>query len=150
MMLERYKIKASHDLMIFGFTSIGPKGNISKVVQYTEIYPDIYNLGFGDKDELTGEINDRVTTDNGDSKKVLATVAFTIYEFTDKFPGAWVFATGSTPGRTRLYRIGITNFLNEISIDFEVYGLRNEKIEQFETGTNYEGFFVKRKINKFV
>ena len=40
-------------------------------------------MGFGDKDLATGDINDLVVTDNKDSQKVLATVAFTVYTFTN-------------------------------------------------------------------
>ena len=42
----------------YEFFSEGPKGKIKKVVRYRliEAYPNkVYNLGFGDKDETTGE-----------------------------------------------------------------------------------------------
>ncbi len=38
-----------------------------------------------------------------------------------------VFATGSTKARTRLYRIGISNDLEEIQEDFKIFGLLDEK-----------------------
>jgi len=31
-----------------------------------------------------------------------------VYAFTDKEKDVWVYATGSAPARTRLYRMGIT------------------------------------------
>jgi hypothetical protein len=34
----------------------------------------MYNLGFGDYNEITGLIDDKVITNNGDREKVLATV----------------------------------------------------------------------------
>ncbi|MFY7789008.1 MAG: DUF6934 family protein [Thermoflexibacteraceae bacterium] len=43
------------------------------------------NLGFGDKHPITGEIDDLAVTDNGDSEKVLATVAATVYEVTTHY-----------------------------------------------------------------
>ncbi len=62
-------------------------------MQYSETnLKDYYNLGFGDKDEKTGEISDLVITNNGDSQQVLATVASTVYAFTDKNPTAWITA----------------------------------------------------------
>ncbi len=80
------------------------------MVQYTETGTEnIYNLAFGDFDEETNSINDISITNNGDSTKVLATVASTVYAFIEKHPNAWIFATGSTIVRTRLYRMGITN-----------------------------------------
>lgn len=35
---------------------------------------EFWNLGFGDLDEKTGNISDSVVSDNGDGRKVLATV----------------------------------------------------------------------------
>lgn len=40
---------------------------------------NLYNLAFGDKNPLTGEIDDKIVTDNGDSEKVLATVVAAVY-----------------------------------------------------------------------
>jgi hypothetical protein len=84
---------------------------------------------------------------NGDSSKVLATVASTIYAFTDKYPNAWIFATGSTVVRTRLYRMGITNNLEEITEDFYVYGLTTDTNiwEEFIIGEDYEAFLITKK-----
>lgn len=68
MNLPRYPLKADQALMIFEFISEGPKGNIAKIVQYSETNLNgFYNLGFGDKDEHTGEIIDDVITNNNDS-----------------------------------------------------------------------------------
>lgn len=107
---------------------------------------NFYNLGLGDKDESTGEINDSIVTNNGDSDKVLVTVAATLYHFTHKFPEAMIFATGSTKARTRLYRIGITNNIDSIKPDFEVFGLTKENVwVHFEAKKEFDAFLVKRK-----
>jgi hypothetical protein len=104
-----------------------------------------YNLGFGDYNEETQEIDDEVVTNNGDGLKVLATVVSTLYAFTGKYPDAKVFATGSTEARTRLYRMGISNNLEEIKQDFYVYGLKsNQTFEEFVVGEDYLGFLVTR------
>jgi len=146
MKLERYELKAENTLMVFEFVSDGPKGQIRKLIQYSETnLKDFYNLGFGDKDEQTGDIDDNVITNNGDSQKVLATVAATVYAFTDKYPDSWIYATGSNIIRTRLYRMGITNNLLEIEKDFDVYGLKENQWEAFATGITYDAFLVKRK-----
>jgi hypothetical protein len=76
---------------------------------------------------------------------VLATVAAAIHDFTVQYHNAWVIAKGSTPSRTRLYRIGITNHWKEISANFEVFGLTNEQWELFEQRKNYEAFLIRRK-----
>ncbi len=45
-----------------------------------------------------------------------------VYAFFDKHPEAYVFATGSSDARTRLYRIGITRFYEQMMKDFYLYG----------------------------
>lgn len=146
MHLDRYQLKAETTLMVFEFVSEGPKGKIAKIVQYSETnLKGFYNLGFGDKDIETGEISDSIVTNNDDSQKVLATVASTVYAFTDKHPDSWVFATGLTKARTRLYRIGITNNIMEIKKDFHVYGLQDNQWVKFKKGVEYDAFLVRRK-----
>ena len=112
MKLDKYELKSGQQLEVFEFVSIGSKGKITKLVQYTLTnYKDLYNLGFGDKDIETGGIDDTVISNNGDSEKVLATVVGTLYAFIDKHKDAMIYATGSTKSRTRLYRMGITKYL---------------------------------------
>jgi hypothetical protein len=147
MLNSHYKVDTSPDFKTFEFVSIGLKGNIIKVVRYNEInVKGFYNLGFGDKDPLTGFINDLTVTNNGDSQKVLATVAATLYAFIDRNPEAVVIATGSTEARTRLYRIGITNNLEVIEKDFFVFGLVNDEWKPFRKNTTYGAFLVYRKV----
>jgi hypothetical protein len=146
MKLDHYELKAEKSLMIFEFISEGPNGFIPKLVKYSETNLNgLYNLAFGDKDIRTGGINDLVISNNGDSEKVLATVVWTVYAFTDKHPEGYVYAIGSTRARTRLYRMGITRYIDEIRKDFHVYGLRDEEWEDFEKETEYDAFLAKRK-----
>jgi len=124
MLDNHYNVNASPDFQTFEFVSTGQKGNITKVVRYSEInVKGFYNLGFGDTDPITGFLSDLTVTNNGDSQKVLATVAATLYAFTNTYPDVTVIATGSTEARTRLYRMGITNNLRAIEKDFFVFGL---------------------------
>jgi hypothetical protein len=143
----RYEYATEDELNIFEFVSVGNKGKVTKIVQYTEMtIKGYYNLGFGDLDIETKEINDEIVTNNGDGQKVLATVVSTVYSFTGKNPDAYIYATGSNEARTRLYRMGITNNLEELKKDFHVYGLRNDQVfELFIVGEDYLGFLVTRK-----
>ena len=80
----------------------------------------------------------------------MATVASTVYAFTEKYPHAWILATGSTAVRTRLYRMGITNNLAEISEDFAIFGYDTKgNWEPFIVGEDYEAFLLTKKDNKF-
>ena len=144
---NRYMFESSPDFLTFEFESIGPKGKITKVVRYTEInVHGYYNLGFGDKDPQSGFISDLTVTNNNDSQKVLATVARTLYLFTEHYHDAIVIATGSTLARTRLYRMGITNNLADIEEDFVVLGLTDNQWEPFRKNVTYHSFAVRRKL----
>lgn len=146
MKLPKYPLASSDKMMTFEFVSEGKKGLIHKLVRYQPTnLKDLYNLAFGDKNKETGDIDDTVISNNGDSEKVLATVVATVYAFTDKYPGAWIYATGSTKARTRLYRMGISKFLEEVTIDFEIIGELSDEWDEFKLGTEYEGFLVRRK-----
>lgn len=147
---QKYLYKSEEFLKIYEFVSAGPKGTIHKMIEYSETGTEnIYNLAFGDFNEETKKIDDFSITNNGDSIKILATVASTVYAFTEKYPKAWIFATGSTIVRTRLYRMGITNNLAEIKEDFKVYGLTIDanKWEEFIVGEDYEAFLITKKEN---
>ncbi len=100
MKIDKYPVIVGETSMVFEFVSEGIRGSIPKLVIYSEThlhnFYNFYNLGFGDKDEATGQIDDEVITNNGDSEKVLATVASTLYIFMERYPDAMAFAMGST------------------------------------------------------
>ena len=147
MLNDYYEIETSPDFQTFEFRSIGPKGSIIKVIRYAEInVKNYFNLGFGDKDPITGFISDLSITNNKDSKKVLSTVAATLYAFTNNYPSATIIATGSTETRTRLYRMGITNNLEDIEKDFIIMGLTETDWEPFKKNITYSAFLVRRKL----
>jgi acid phosphatase class B len=150
MKLDRYELKSDDQLTFFTFLSEGQKGKIEKVVQFSLIYQNnLYNLSFGDRDYLTGQIDDKIVTDNGDSEKVLATVVAAIYAFCDKVPDAFIYATGSTAARTRLYRMGINKYYDIVKEDFKIFGQSKSEWEQYKKGKDYEAFVVQKKSIKF-
>lgn len=147
MNLERYEIRQeAPQSNVFGFTSEGPKGRIAKAVVFTRFESSaFYNLGFGDINEETNELDDIIVTDNGDTQLILATVAAIVIQFTAERPEAKIYATGSTAARTRLYRIGITTHLPDMAAMFRIFGFRDEGWHPFEKGIEYEAFYVERK-----
>jgi len=143
--IEKYDLIAGENLTTFEFISDGTKGKIYKIIQFSSTnYHNVYNLGFGDKDVITGEIDDKVVSNNGDSEKVLGTVVESLYIFTDENPEALIYAIGSTKTRTRLYQIGITKFIEKAKADFIIYGQIEKEWYFFEKDTNYDAFLVKR------
>ena len=145
MHLPHYIYRTNDSFLDFEFISEGPLGNIRKVVRFSQISTNVFNLAFGDLDEETGDISDTVVTNNDDSRKVLATVAATVHDFSLQHRGVWIVAKGRTRSRNRLYRMGISNNWQEINTEFEVYGLINEEWKLFEAGKDYEAFLVRRK-----
>jgi len=145
--LDRYPYFATNDFQDYSFFSEGPKGRIKKTVSYTRMSdaPVVYNLAFGDEDLHTGKVNDTVITNNNDRDIVLSTVAITIIAFCERYGNHFIYATGSTAVRTRLYQMSIAGLWDKIKVDFEVYGFRNNDWHEFEKNVNYEAFLVRRK-----
>jgi hypothetical protein len=136
----------STDATVFKFTSVGPKGEIQKIIQFfATTAKEVYNVAFGNLKE-NGSIDDITTNDNKDRDKILATVAATVYDFTERYPGRYVFFTGSTIERTRLYRIALTLNYKELNETFDIWGLLEEGgFEDFQKRRGYNGFLIKRK-----
>ena len=148
MRVDKYQLKSEEEFTRFEFISEGPKGAIRKLTEFQRTTaPDTYNLAFGDKHPVTGSIDDLVVSDNGDTDKVLATVVAAVYAFLDSHPTVDVYAQGSTRARTRLYRMGINRFCEDMQRDFHLYGRIGEDFVDFEPGVEYEGFLAQRKFS---
>jgi hypothetical protein len=107
----KYQLTASVSLMDFRFLSEGRNGTVSKMVQFKELPGgEVYNLAFGDE-ITTDTIDDLTITNNGDTPIILATVALAVYEFTAAYPDKYVYFSGSTVSRTRLYRMVLHEIL---------------------------------------
>ena len=147
MRLEHYPIEISEQEFTFGLDSEGPKGRIRKIVQFAPMAGEnLFNLALGDKNVETGYFDDMSVSDNGDTEKVLATVAFVVYIFAVQFPDARIYATGSTLARTRLYRMGINKYNGLIATDFYIFGKRtDEEWKPFRRDKGYQAFIVTRK-----
>jgi hypothetical protein len=139
------EIKATDDLSIIDFISIGKKGHIIKRIEFSPTaIPEYFNLAFGDIDS-NGEIDDFSISNNGDRNKILATVAFAIDIYLTKYPEKWVYIKGSTRERTRLYRMAIGLNFNELTTKFEIYAEQGNTIVPFHKNMEIKGFLIKKK-----
>lgn len=149
MNVEQYDCYASVDFLEYEFYSRGPKGVIKKLVIYTPFISSntlYFNLGFGDWNSYERKIDDFIHTNNGDTEKVLATVAFTVVQFFKHYPQAFIYVEGSTLSRTRLYQMKINKVWKEIEIWFNLYGLvEGEGFSPYERNTNYLAFLISKK-----
>jgi len=148
MQIDKYALKSESNFTVFEFISEGPKGTIRKLIQFQETNePGLFNLAFGDKNKDTGEIDDLAISNNGDSERVLATVVAALYAFFDKHPETFVYATGSTSVRTRLYRMSIARFYKEMAEDFFLFGQIDDNFYEFEIDKEYKAFLAQRKFD---
>jgi len=148
MHLPYYQLTIGKSKSIFEFTSQGPKGDIPKIIVFSKISDNgLYNLAFGDYNVLTGQVNDKVVSNNLDSEKILATIIQSLYIFFNKYPKSIVIARGSTKSRTRLYRMGISKFHEQVSDVFYIMGKETEvsNWEEFELNKEYISFAVQLK-----
>jgi hypothetical protein len=151
MKYEKYdNLIATIDFLEYEFMSVGPKGSIPKIVQFKPTNnPAIFNLAFGNKKE-DGSLDDLAKDDNKDRNKILATVVSSVQLFTAEYPAKWIFFSGSTPERTRLYRMAIALNIEELSINFEIIGILKDLDSfvyvPFQIEVNYFGFLFRRKI----
>ena len=142
--LERYQTSTSRDHKVYSFVSVGNNGKFIKKVIFSETDQDgLYNLSLGDYNTKTKEIDYYSISGNGDRDKILATVVACLFSFFKYNPKAWVYTYGSTPARTRLYRMGISNYLDETADDFEIFGELDYGWERFKINTNYRSFIIK-------
>jgi hypothetical protein len=119
-------------------------------VQFTPISNgNIINLGFGDL-RPDSSIDDKVSSNNGDMIKVLATVVAILNDFTKHHPDKEIAIKGSTPERTRLYARILKTYYHEFSKEFRITSLidSGNRIERtrFDPSVNIEyfAFLIKR------
>lgn len=147
-----YNVKYVSDKDFYIFESIGRNGSIFKVVIFSKIEENIYNLGFGDYDPLNNDIDtdidtdidDKIVSDNGDMVKVIATVVGIALKFLSENPMTYLYIKGSTPLRTQLYNRTINRNFYDFIHSYKIYGSQNGVLEIFQKNTPYESFLVKK------
>ncbi|MCF0039972.1 DUF6934 family protein [Dyadobacter fanqingshengii] len=160
MKAEKYHVKqlGAH---IYQFYSNGVRGNFEMIIMYSPHGNNTFNLGFGVWDEALQNVDDSIELRNGDTDKILATVAQTTLNFLDENPTNSVYARGSSASRTRKYQMGISNFLSYLEINYTIQGfvatknLDNTLIgtfpnwygewQRFRSGVNYDAFLLSLK-----
>ena len=147
MKYEAYsELTITDDFGVVDFISIGKNGSIPKRITFTYTgIANVYMLTFGDVNE-NNEIDDYITSNNGDRNKLLATIFKVVDDYTRKYPNRWIAFTGSTKERTRLYRMAISLNLDELSMKFDIYGFTQNDLVRFAKNMKIESFFIKRKI----
>ena len=151
----KYEFIENSEATIFEFDSVGRYGIIQKVVRFgITNNPQVYNLAFGNKINLKGKdftIDDTVISDNGDRDKVIATIAEAVFVFTEINDDKYVYFSGNSVSRNRLYRMVISNNLKELSEKFLIFGIIEKGSEgksqamDFSSAIEFKGFLIKRR-----
>ncbi len=140
----KYQFKRTNELH-FDFESVGKKGTVRKRVTFIEFEFGFFNMGLGDVDEITGEVDYLGITDNGDRDKVLATVTQIVEDIFISYPEHTIYFKGTTASRTRLYQIVINHYFAELTPKFHILGERDGKMTRFAKNTNYKSFLILKK-----
>jgi len=107
--------------------------------------PNYFNLAFGDVEE-DGTIDDYSISDNGDRNKILATIAFIVDAYLNRYPGRLIYFKGSTQERTRLYRMAVGLNLDELLLKYEIFAEQKDGFIPFQKDVAVLGILVKKKI----
>lgn len=142
---EAYLTTSNDENTRFQFQSVGKRGVFEKVIYFTPLTVDTYNLSLVDYDSATGSYDDLSVTDNGDMPEIIVTVISTIHKFLNSNPGNKIYFEGSTPARTRLYQISISKIYDPVQSDLLISGLQGGRWYLFEPNVNFEGFLVEKK-----
>jgi len=121
--LEIYEYEYFPERLEYEFYSLVPERRIMKLVRFKKTSTnvgDMYNIGFGDWDEKGNFLNDSTRSNNGDTDKVLATVAHIRMNITRQFVSIFTF--------------------------FNIFGLTEDNvIEPLIKNKRYVAFIVKRR-----
>ncbi len=145
-----YSFTTNDERIRYEFVSIGPKGEIAKIVSFSPAFGEAWNLAFGD---LKGseEFDDSIISDNGDMRKVLQTLANIAHDFFEKHPNAQVIIDPVDGKRKSLYNRVFQRKFDEIELVFEVFGVLKytSEILPYHPTKNYDAFIIQRKKPNF-
>jgi len=125
------------------FESTGPKGAVLKLILFTQIEGDLWNLGFGDLKK--GELDASIITNNHDVRRVLNTVARAVYLFTDAYPGSVVRISPLDGKRAKLYNLIFQRRHSEIIEQFDVFGWLGGERFTYNPDYFFDAFEIHRK-----
>ncbi|TLV03320.1 DUF6934 family protein [Dyadobacter luticola] len=139
-----YAFVILEDAHRFNFVSVG-KQLINKTVIFQRIgQTQFYNLALADiKDD--GTLDVLTVSNNGDTKKIFATVFQCITNFLQFRPESTIVFMGSTKERTNIYHWLICRNLEKARLNFLLYGYTDGYFETFNPEACYESFAISLK-----
>ena len=144
-----YPYKKSLDILTFDFESIEPNGLSKKKIVYSSLedVSELYNLSLFEVFE-NDTLDIYFESKNQDLTRIMATIVSTIFEFFKRYPDKKVIFTGSTPERTRLYRIVIGKLFEQTKSQFIIEGITESgEFEDFDPNQIYFAYVVSQRKN---
>ena len=127
------------------FESVGEKGKIVKIVAFFPLEDNVWNLGFGDLQD-DGSVDDLVTTNNEDARKVLQTVAKIAIDYLVQFPNRTLEIKPSDEKRKRLYNGVFQRYFSDIELIFNITGFLVTNKERYAPSIFYDKFRITIKL----
>jgi hypothetical protein len=150
MHLPSYTIsEIAEDHSTYKFFSEGPNGRISKIIIFSEFYAggNIYNVALGDV-MRNDRISDTNVSNNGDIRKIFATVAQVLMDYTSIYPERTIFFQGSDVEGRRIsvYHRAISQYYHLLQKELIVEGITNHEVKElFNPNGQYAFFLIRRK-----
>ena len=144
MITDSYRYLAVKHKTRFIFESEGNQGQIIKIVQFTQLENNEWNLGFGDLKD--GTIDDSIMSSNQDAFKVIKTVAKVVTVFFQEYPQSRVIIKPIDDKRKKLYNYVFQRHNNDIEHIFNVVGVSNYIGENYSPQKNYDSFEITLKF----
>lgn len=141
-----YPIRAE-DQLVFTFVSTGDKGEIEKLVRFDRVNEGVFNLGFGDRIPNTLDFDENVRSDNGDVRKIFATIVAAIDRFFEAHADCFVFIIGSDELRMKLYIWLVKNNRHLFQSRFLFWGGLDNMFEPFEEHWHYQFLMISKIRN---
>jgi hypothetical protein len=144
MITDYYNYIDIKDKIEYLFASKGKQGTIIKIVSFTLLEDNLWNLAFGDVRK--GNFDGSIISNNHDLLKIIGTVAKITYEFSATFPLRNIYIKPVDEKRKRLYNHVFRRHYAVINATFQIIGAKNGIEEPYSTGNVYDVFKLKRRI----
>jgi hypothetical protein len=143
MIEETYPYFPIKDDVLYGFVSEGVRGAIFKLIIFTPLEDNEWNLAFGDwrKDNL----DDKIMTNNQDVVRVIGTVTKVAFNFFNNHPDATLVIKPVDEKRKRLYNIVFRRHHEAINKSCIIWGMMGEIVENYLPQTTYDSFKISLK-----
>lgn len=125
----------------YAFQSVGEQGTVTKIVQFTPVGFNIWNLGFADL-KKDGTIDGLSLTNNQDALKVLRTVAKIAIDFLTQYPNSILEINPADEKRRRVYNKLFQKHFEELELFFNIFGIFADEEEIYTPSKFYDKFQI--------